>query len=241
MNKKLAAFAAVLLLATAPLVRGQVGVPNTLVAGATIRATDLNTNFSVLGNHALDRLSGGTIEGNITVDAGVTIDGIDIGATVCTGCAPTFSGANLTSLNGSSIASGTVSSAYGGVPAGLIAFSVDTSCPSGWTEYTTARGRYIVGLVSGGTTGATVGTSLSNSEDRPVGQHTHVQNAHTHGQTRSTAGGGSTTDFEMSSVRNTTYAASASTTQSTVAVNQNAGSVAGTNAPYVQLIACQKS
>lgn len=67
-------------------------------------------------------------------------------------------------------------------------------CPPGWTEYTAARGRAIVGLVDAGVDEGTQGTALTDQEDRPVGQHTHVfigdalgshghvQNSHGHTQ-----------------------------------------------------------
>lgn len=44
------------------------------------------------------------------------------------------------------------------------------SCPTGWTELTAGRGRFLVGLPSGGTLAGTVGTALTNLEDRT---HTH--------------------------------------------------------------------
>jgi hypothetical protein len=72
----------------------QVTVPNTLVTGSIIRAGDLNTNFNTLGTHALDR-TGGNITGNITVDPGIQVDGVDIGLTVCTTCTPTFGSLTL--------------------------------------------------------------------------------------------------------------------------------------------------
>lgn len=68
----------------------QISVPNTLVAGTTVKSADLNTNFTTIANHALDRLSGGNIAGNITFDAGITIDGVDVGAALCSACAATF-------------------------------------------------------------------------------------------------------------------------------------------------------
>lgn len=58
------------------------------------------------------------------------------------------------------------------IPSALTAYFPD-SCPSGWSEYTSARGRYIVGLPSGGTKEGTQGTALSNVQNRPVGQHNH--------------------------------------------------------------------
>jgi hypothetical protein len=59
------------------------------------------------------------------------------------------------------------------VPAGLLAFTTGT-CPSGWAEYTPARGRYLVGLPVGGTNGGTVGTALTPVENRPAGVHSHT-------------------------------------------------------------------
>jgi len=132
------------------------------------------------------------------------------------------------------------------VSAGLTLYSTTGTCPAGWTEYTTARGRYVVGLPSGGTSAGTDGTALTNLEDRPVGQHTHslTMNPHTHSLYTPNAGGGfnqlATTGgngtwgnnlySEPNSIQSTT-------STGTIA---NAGSVTGTNAPYVQLIACQK-
>lgn len=69
-------------------------------------------------------------------------------------------------LNGSTAAS-LVAQA---VPSGAVMFFNLTSCPLGWTEFTVARGRALVGLPAGGMRGATVGTGLSDREDRA---HSH--------------------------------------------------------------------
>jgi len=61
----------------------------------------------------------------------------------------------------------------GGIPSNTVIFYNGTSCPSGWTELTSARGRYLVGLPLSGTLAGTAGTALSNLENRPVGQHNH--------------------------------------------------------------------
>lgn len=96
----------------------QITVPNTLVAGATITSAGLNTNFSTIGNHALDRLAGGNIAGNVTADAGITIDGIDIGATVCVTCAPTFKDLTLASpATGLTVAGNVIVNSTGKIPA----------------------------------------------------------------------------------------------------------------------------
>ncbi len=89
-----------LLLVVSP--SAQITVPNTFVAGTTISSSAVNTNFTTLANHALDRLSGGNIAGNVTADALVTIDGVDIGVQACTTCTPTF--AKLTLSNTSATA-----------------------------------------------------------------------------------------------------------------------------------------
>ena len=65
-----------------------------------------------------------------------------------------------------------------GVPIGTIAF-FEGACPSGWTEYTNLRGRYVVGVPSGGTVAGTVGTALSNLGNRMLNQvpeHLHKIN-----------------------------------------------------------------
>ena len=74
---------------------------------------------------------------------------------------------------------------------GILLFAGD--CPAtGWTEYTAARGRSIVGVPSGGTIAGTVGSALTNLGSRTISTtaaHTHTagtldgdnESAHTHG------------------------------------------------------------
>lgn len=92
----------------------QVTVPHTLADGETIDAARLNANFSVLSD-ALNR-TGGTITGNIAVNGGVTIDGIDISVflpqSVATTATPTFSTLTLSSTGASALDVG------GGINAG---------------------------------------------------------------------------------------------------------------------------
>ncbi len=163
-----------------------------------------------------------------------------------------LSGANLTTLDAGEITTGTLASARGGVPANAVIFIPATTCPTGYTEYTTLRGRYAVGLVANGTSAATVGTALTNTENRAVGQHTHTQNAHNHGITDAghthtyNEHGGSTSAFTATGTiwgngsQNTGNSTTGITINNQTATNQNTGSVSGTNAPYVQLLACQK-
>jgi hypothetical protein len=68
------------------------------------------------------------------------------------------------------------------VPSNLVAYRASgESTPSGWSEYTSARGRMIVGLPSGGTDGGTVGTALTNVQDKTFSNsHTHTGPSHSH-------------------------------------------------------------
>lgn len=118
----------------------------------------------------------------------------------------------------------TIAAAGGSVPAGAVMFFNLASCPAGWAELTSARGRYIVGLPLGGTLAGTDGTALSDLEDRPTGQHSHTFSVRSEG---GGAGLGDPTYNNPGAVMATPSTSSA-------------GSVAGTNAPYIQLLACQK-
>lgn len=116
-----------------------------------------------------------------------------------------------------------------------------TTCPTGWTEYTSARGRYIVGTPLSGTIAGTAGTALTNLEDRAVGQHNHGVTDPGHGHSlsgvRTSADGGGGTGDAAGQGGNT-----ASVTSNTTGISiNNSGSVAGTNAPYIQLTYCQKT
>ena len=127
------------------------------------------------------------------------------------------------------------------VPAGTIAFFTG-ACPTGWTEYTAARGRYIVGTPSGGTAEGTVGTALTNVENRAVGQHNHAitDPGHVHESEpifEATGEGGKVSATGLHDVT----APGANTDSNTTGITvDNDGSVVGTNAPYVQLTVCKK-
>jgi hypothetical protein len=128
-------------------------------------------------------------------------------------------------------------------PAGAVMHFDLPACPAGWSEFADARGRYLVGLPSGGTAKAAVGTALSNGENRPTGQHTHGVNdpGHTHNiayDTDMLANIGNTIGgTRLFGVNNGTAVSDLGFTGITI---QNAGDVAGTNAPYLQLLACRK-
>lgn len=134
------------------------------------------------------------------------------------------------------------------------------SCPSGSAEYTAARGFYIVGLPSGGTSATSVGTALTNLENRAAGQHLHsvdppstsvvvTDSGHGHGLDAATAttGGGIRVTGMDGQDNNVADIVNSATTGITASVNiaafdsANGGSVVGTNAPYLHLLVCRQS
>jgi hypothetical protein len=148
------------------------------------------------------------------------------------------SGLDADTLDGSN--SGDFAAAAEAVPAGAVSFFNLATCPNGWSELTTARGRYLVGLPSGGTLTATAGTALTDLENRAVGQHNHgiTDPGHSH----VIQGGGSTHEVESGngSFPGGPWVLRDALTNTTGITINNAGSVAGTNAPYLQLLVCQK-
>lgn len=117
----------------------------------------------------------------------------------------------------------------GSTPTGAVMFFNLATCPTGWTALAAAQGRYLVGLPSAGTLAGTAGTALSNLEWRTAGAITATQPSHIHNlyDTRNSEGA-TANDYES------TQAAEPSIT-----VN-SATPLAGTNAPYLQLLVCQK-
>jgi hypothetical protein len=121
---------------------------------------------------------------------------------------------------------------------GAVAFFDLPQCPAGWSEFTQARGRFIVGLNPSGTSGATVGTALSDLENRPIGKHTHTINdpGHTHTCYHETG-----CHIVPASMQESTYSID---TLQTISINYTGitvldeGSVAGTNSPYIQYLVC---
>ena len=132
----------------------------------------------------------------------------------------------------------------GGEPSGAVGFFAASSCPSGYSVYEEARGRYLVGLPANGQLGAAVGTALSPEENRPVGKHDHgvTDPGHSHTiPTRQPINTGNvasqTAQGNASPVANDHPATSTATTGITV---NPAGAVEGTNAPYLELLVCKK-
>jgi hypothetical protein len=137
------------------------------------------------------------------------------------------------------------------VPANLIAYTTDTSAPSGWAEFTAGRGRVIVATPSGGTHAGTVGSALTDLQD-PT--HTHTGPSHQHDTPiRMVAGNGirsfdnAASPFGSGASLSATHsfsmgAAPASGAAGLVSASGtgNSGSTAA-NTPYIQQLAIKKS
>ena len=155
-----------------------------------------------------------SLNGNFTISGSLFINGID-------------------ALNGSSEDS---------LPLNTIIFYNGTSCPQGFSELTAARGRYIVGLPSGGTLNATVGTALSDSENRAVGEHNHdiTDPGHFHAQNGLTMLKTGSSDVNVGGTTTRSLGGNTASKVTGITINNN-GSVAGTNAPYIQYLTCIKT
>lgn len=119
--------------------------------------------------------------------------------------------------------------AFSGAKGSVVAFSL-SECPAGWRVFEEGQGRYIVGLTVGGNLKAIVGSALKDVENRPVGQHFHQYN-------RFNLGGSAKSREDAIAWGGV---GSAMRIRSPESVS-SAGEVEGTNAPYVQLLLCEKS
>lgn len=113
-----------------------------------------------------------------------------------------------------------------GVPKNLIAFYTSATVPSGWAEYTAARGRYIVGVPSGGTIAGTIGSAMTDLQDLT---HTHTGPSHTHTINTSNGTIGGDAGFSTASATGTGGTATTGT------------AATSTIAPHIQLFSLKKS
>jgi hypothetical protein len=125
-------------------------------------------------------------------------------------------------------------SAIDTIPSGAVMFFNLSSCPSGWTALSSAQGRYLIGLPASGTLEATVGTALTDSEDRPTGRHAHYGSMYY-----------PTSDADLGKIVPGDPVPEGFT--ETVPGSSHAKEIGtisepsiGTNAPYVQLLVCVK-
>ncbi|MBS0590941.1 MAG: hypothetical protein JSR65_09935 [Proteobacteria bacterium] len=128
-------------------------------------------------------------------------------------------------------------------PAGAVMYFNLAACPQGWAELVAARGRYLVGLPAGGTLAQAVGTAMTDGENRPVGQHAHTINdpGHSHSANYDILYGNNGGPAKYMSQETWGTFQNLSTGRSWTGITvQNTGAVAGTNAPYIELLVCQK-
>ena len=131
-----------------------------------------------------------------------------------------------------------------GTPKNLIAFTTDSVAPTGWAEYTAARGRYIVGVPSAGTIAGTIGSAMTNLQDlthtHTSASHTHTGPSHSHSITNPNAdyahGGATVADGPAASTGADGTGATGATTPGT-----GGTAVTSTIAPHIQLFTLQKS
>lgn len=94
--------AAAIAIVLAGLIVGEAQITVPHVFTTSVPVSQLNTDLSTLGAGALNR-AGGTVTGNISVDSGVTIDGVDIGATLGGTGDPSFDTVTVTGTGASAI------------------------------------------------------------------------------------------------------------------------------------------
>ena len=89
-----------------------------------------------------------------------------------------------------------------GMPSGMVGF-FDGRCPPGWTPYTAAEGRTVVGATDTGALGATVGATLGEQAQRTISEvpsHSHQIDAPATNATTSTNGSHSHTISRVATV-----------------------------------------
>jgi hypothetical protein len=122
------------------------------------------------------------------------------------------------------------------IPPSAVMFFKGSACPSGWGALKNSAGgnvsgRYLVGMAPGlaaNQYGAQVGTALSPLQNRPAGAHSHNFSEEGVFTTGDEVGGLGTEVREVASTTNNRT------------TNQGNGLISGTNAPYLQLLVCEK-
>ena len=150
------------------------------------------------------------------------------------------------------------------IPSGAVMFFTGTTCPAGWKDfasnftgypstsksfYPVIRGEptYATGTFT--TSGGITMAGLTNYENRPTGQHSHTANdSHVHLlYIDDTADGGGAGSGGNSSIMGSPRGADnyqytgPETGEPSIDNSSGASGVAGTNAPYYQLLMCQKN
>ncbi len=125
------------------------------------------------------------------------------------------------------------------VPQNTVSWFDLVKCPQGWTKFSSMDGRYIVSIGTG-STNISVGNSFTtDGEEREVGKHTHsiTETEHAHIVESSDF---KETDGVLFDKTNSTPFTNRQTESSIVGMSvSQEGSTEGTNAPYINLLACQ--
>ena len=216
---------------------------NTLIAG------DLNVGGTITGNATGFT---GNLSGDVT-SVGMATTLATVNATV--GTFGTGSKVAQITVNAKGLVTAvsevSVSGVGSGLEIGMIAFFADACAGhTGWTEHTDARGRYIVGVVSGGTAGLTAGTAFTaNQEVRAAGAHTHGLNSssnlvitdpgHHHAYLSIQNGGHAVIAGDDVDATNDTLDTGNATTGISIGGSTESHGTSTTPAPYLQLYACR--
>ncbi len=128
---------------------------------------------------------------------------------------------------------------------GTIAFFPASTCPTGWTRYAAANGRFIVGTPSSGTGGVSVGTPLADGTP-PTHQHHLFSKTSANGwqgypETSPGSGVGHTTLQGIGVAIDDGTGADYGLAVDAAGIVRLYSSTTSANLPYVQLTACQKN
>ncbi|MEX2055042.1 MAG: hypothetical protein WD972_02570, partial [Candidatus Andersenbacteria bacterium] len=218
------------------IVVGSLDAGTLLQGGTGVLLTSSSFGGDVSGLYTNLQLGTGVVTASEIFDG--TIMNADISASASISVSKLTAGSNGQVLG---VVAGVPAWIDSGVPAGAVNYFNLAACPTGWTELTGARGRYLVGLPASGTLAGTGGTALTNLENRAVGQHNHTASDSGHSHYVNTWNPDTT---GANRPDQPDPAAGVGITSATGYANitvANAGSVAGTNAPFLQLLVCQKS
>lgn len=116
---------------------------------------------------------------------------------------------------------------------GLICYYNSSSPPSGWTEFTTARGLFVVGLVSGGTLATAVGTPLTNQQN--------VTHTHSVAGTVDSKSASNTDKRILVNDAGAAFPAGVAGAADTALAATGTASAGSIGIPYIQLLCIQKS
>ena len=223
--------------------------------GIKLNSNDGTTKFIVQNKDAVTVFSADS-DGNTVINGTATVagSGFSVGGSTLVvkdgnvGIGTTSPGSTLDVQGGNINTSGKLQESGNSLlPAGAVMFFNLASCPTGWSALAAAQGRYLVGEPSGGTLAGTDGTALGDLEDRPVGQHSHsiTDKSHYHGAGNgmefSTQNSSPNSNCSNGNTSGQNYVLDTAPSFTGITGTNPYGSVAGTNAPYIQLLVCQKN